>query len=131
MVVMTEIPRDSTTWTVADLERLPVDDGMRYELLDGALLGSPAPVKKHQIMSKAMVTLLDRSCPPELVVLFAPLDWQPDHRTSLEPDVLVIRADNQEEKAVTEPLTLAVEVLSPSSRTRDLVHKRAKYEQAG
>jgi Uma2 family endonuclease len=131
MAVMTEIPRDSKNWTVDDLERLPDDDGMRYELLDGVLLVSPAPVKKHQRAVKGLAWTLEAACPPELEILFAPFDWQPDRRNSLEPDVLVIRADNQEEKAVTEPLTLAVEVLSPSSRKRDLVQKHAKYEQAG
>jgi Uma2 family endonuclease len=130
MTVMTEIPRDSTTWTVDDLERLP-DDGQRYELLDGVLLVSPAPVRKHQRAVKRVAWTLEAVCPPELEVLFAPLAWQPDRRNSLEPDVLVIRADNEEEKAVTEPLTLAVEVLSPSSRRRDLVQKRAKYEECG
>ncbi len=30
-----------------------------------------------------------------------------------------------------EPLTLAVEVLSPSTRRQDLLLKRSKYEEAG
>jgi len=32
---------------------------------------------------------------------------------------------------VHEPLTLAVEVLSPSTRRQDLLLKRSKYEEAG
>ena len=130
MAVVTEIPRDSTTWTIADLERLP-DDGQRYELLDGRLLVSPAPVKKHQRVSFELNRLLDDACPPELEVLPAPLDWQPEGRTSFQPDLLVFRAGNPEAKNVTEPLALAVEVLSPSTRRLDLVDKRAKYESAG
>ena len=39
--------------------------------------------------------------------------------------------DDRGLKAVTTPLALAVEVLSPSSRSIDLVLKRELYEQAG
>jgi hypothetical protein len=43
---MSVVPRDHA-WTVADLALLP-DDGLRYELVDGTLLVSPAPTKGHQ-----------------------------------------------------------------------------------
>ncbi len=36
-------------WTVDDLAGLP-EDGLRYELVDGTLLVSPAPSKRHQRM---------------------------------------------------------------------------------
>jgi Uma2 family endonuclease len=130
MTSMTEIPGDSTNWTVDDLERLP-DDGNRYELLDGVLLVSPAPVKRHQRVVGELYLLLRAACPAGLEVFVAPLDWQPDRRTSLEPDLLVVTDADPEAKNVTEPLLLAVEVLSPSTRGRDLVEKRAKYESAG
>ena len=38
---MSVMPRDHE-WTVADLAQTP-DDGLRYELVDGVLLVSPAP----------------------------------------------------------------------------------------
>jgi hypothetical protein len=47
MTTMTVMPRDHAEWTVDDLDGLP-DDGLRYELLDGILLVSPAPSKRHQ-----------------------------------------------------------------------------------
>ena len=37
------MPRDSYDWTVDDLDQVP-DDGLQYELLDGMLLVTPAPV---------------------------------------------------------------------------------------
>ena len=37
------MPRTGEEWTVDDLDHLP-DDGLQYELLDGLLLVSPAPV---------------------------------------------------------------------------------------
>jgi len=127
---MPVMPRESRDWTVEDLEQLP-DDGLQYELVDGVLLVSPAPVVKHQIAVGEIYALLRAAGPEHLLALFAPVDWQPDGRTSLQPDVLVIRKENLGARNVTGPLTLAVEVLSPSTRRKDLVLKRSKYEDAG
>ncbi len=126
---MTVMPRDHP-WTVVDLESLP-DDGLRYELVDGTLLVSPAPAKLHQRCLGNLHVLLKAACPGELEVFLAPTDYQPTLTRSLQPDVLVVRRDDPGLKAVTTPLALAVEVLSPSSRSVDLVLKRALYEQAG
>jgi Uma2 family endonuclease len=114
-------------WTVADLEALP-DDGRRYELLDGALLVTPAPIPVHQRVIGKLFRLLAEACPPSMEVFFAPLDWQPDRRTSLEPDLLVVRNEDVGPKNITEPLVLAVEVLSPTTRRKDLLLKRSRYE---
>ena len=124
------MPRESRDWTVRDLEQLP-DDGLQYELLDGVLLVSPAPIPRHQRAVGEMFLLLHRACPPELEVFLAPLDWQPDERTSLQPDLLVVRRDLIGEKNLTDRLELAVEVLSPSTRRKDLVLKYSKYADAG
>ena len=47
MTTMTVMPIGAAEWTVDDLDQLP-DDGLRYELLDGILLVSPAPTRRHQ-----------------------------------------------------------------------------------
>lgn len=57
MSVMAVMPRESRDWTVEDLDQLP-DDGLQYELLDGVLLVSPAPVKVHQRAITRMWRLL-------------------------------------------------------------------------
>jgi Uma2 family endonuclease len=117
-------------WTVDDIDALP-DDGLQYELLDGLLLVTPAPIVAHQRALTRLLIQLAESCPPHLEVFPAPLDWRPDLRTSLQPDVLIARSDQLEVKNITAPLVLAVEVLSPSTRRKDLVLKRSKYEEAG
>lgn len=126
---MTVLPRDHP-WTVADLELLP-EDGLRYELVDGTLLVSAAPSKQHQRVLGNLHLLLRAACPPELEVFLAPTDYQPTSTRSLQPDLLVVARDDPGGGAVTTPLALAVEVLSPSSRSIDLVLKRELYEQAG
>jgi Uma2 family endonuclease len=117
-------------WTVADLDTLP-GDGLQYELLDGLLLVSPAPVPVHQRISRKLLRLLDDTCPPSMEVFSAPLDWQPDLRTSLRPDLLVARNEDVGTKKITAPLVLAVEILSPSTRRKDLLLKRSKYQDTG
>ena len=126
---MTAMPHEYD-WTVDDLDQLP-DDGLQYELLDGLLLVTPAPIPVHQRAARELFLLPHGACPPELEVFFAPLDWRPDRRTSLQPDLLVIAKDAIGPKNITEPLALAVEVLSPSTRRKDSVLKRSKYEDAG
>jgi Uma2 family endonuclease len=128
MCPVTVLPRDHP-WTVADLELLP-DDGLRYELVDGTLLVSAAPSLQHQRVLGNLHLLLRAACPPDLEVFLAPTDYQPTQTRSLQPDLLVVTRDDPGPKAVTLPLALAVEVLSPSSRSVDLVLKRELYEQS-
>ena len=129
MTAMTVMPRDATEWTVDDLDLLP-EDGLRYELLDGTLLVSPAPTRRHQRAAFELGALLRQTCPRHMEVMIAPLDWRPDSRTSLQPDVLVL-ADRDLESTAADSMILAVEVLSPSSRRKDAVYKRSKYEDSG
>ena len=123
------MPRDHA-WTVADLAQLP-EDGLRYELVDGTLLVSAAPNKAHQRAIGRLFLQLSAACPADLEVFLAPTDYQPTDTRSLQPDLLVVTRADPGDAAVTTPLALAVEVLSPSSRSIDLVLKRALYEQAG
>jgi Uma2 family endonuclease len=117
----------SGEWTVDDLENLP-DDGLQYELFDGVLVVSPAPFPPHQRAARAIFKLLDAACPPELEVFFAPLDFQPTRRRSLQPDVLAVRREDVDDHSpLHEPLVLAVEVLSKSTASKDQIFKRAMY----
>ncbi|HHV22568.1 MAG TPA: Uma2 family endonuclease [Propionibacterium sp.] len=131
MDVMTAMPRaGGAEWTVDDLDLLP-DDGLQYELLDGLLLVTPAPVVMHQRVIGNLYLLVRAACRPGYEVFLSPLDWRPDRRTSLQPDLLVIRNEDAGVKNLTAPLVLAVEVLSPSTRRKDQVLKRSKYEDSG
>jgi Uma2 family endonuclease len=130
MSVMPVMPREGE-WTVEDLDRLP-DDGLRYELLDGMLLVTPAPTVGHQRALGRLVRLLDPLVPERLELLFAPTAYRPDadRRTSLEPDLMVFRPEVAGYDHVP-AMVLAIEILSPSTRRKDLVLKRSKYEESG
>lgn len=122
--------RHDGDWTVEDLRALP-DDGLQYELADGVLLVSPSPRPAHQRALVRILSALLAACPPELEVFPAPLDFQPTNRRSLQPDLLVVRKEDVGELAIERPLLLAVEILSPSTRAKDLLVKRALYEDSG
>ena len=116
--------------TRAELDRMP-DDGHRYELVDGALLVTPAPAHIHQRVVSNLVVLLKSACPPELEALVAPFDVVLSADTVLQPDLLVAaRADFTKRDLPMAPL-LAVEVLSPSARRIDLMLKFSRFEAAG
>ncbi len=126
-----ETRRVGEVFTVDDLDAIP-EDGLQWELLDGMLLVTPAPRATHQSVIGEIYLVLRHGCPAHLKVFLSPLDWRPDQLTNLQPDLLVVRRDRLEVKNVTYPeLDLAVEVLSPSTRMKDLLLKRERYERAG
>ncbi|SDT67958.1 Uma2 family endonuclease [Jiangella sp. DSM 45060] len=131
MTTMLEQRRANDAWTVDDLDQFEENDGNRYELVDGILVVSPSPRPKHQRISRGLFLLLHDACPSDLEVLYAPLDWQPNQRNSLEPDLLVVARKDVGDGPLTKPLRLAVEILSPSSRLYDTKVKFAKYAEGG
>lgn len=107
------------------------DDGHRYELLDRALLVTPAPNLAHQRCVISLAVLLHAGRGPEHEVLMAPFDVRLSRTTVLEPDLLVARkADLTPARLEKAPL-LVVEVASPSTRRLDRGTKRLAYEAAG
>jgi Uma2 family endonuclease len=117
-------------YTVDDLALLP-DDGHRYELLDGVLIVSPAPGRRHQRMCGLLFMVLERACPDTMEVLIAPFGVQPSTSTELQPDVLVAREQDLTERNLPVAPLLAVEVLSPSTALHDVNTKKAAYERMG
>jgi Uma2 family endonuclease len=77
--------------------------------------------------------ILQAALPPPLQVIEAPVDWVL-RRAPLpvrQPDLAVIDPREVAGPHLTDPPVLAVEVLSPTSRERDLITKRAQYATAG
>jgi Uma2 family endonuclease len=92
MAVMTHLVSipSGRPFTVADLEAMP-DDGNRYELIDGALIVSPAPSWEHQTMLFAVARRLDDVRPADLRVVMAPYAVQTAYDSEVQPDLLVAR----------------------------------------
>jgi Uma2 family endonuclease len=124
----TALPRRPLT--VEDLAELP-DDDHRYELIDGSLLVTPAPGTAHQLALGRLHTLLSTTMMGGLVAILAPYDYVITPTTVLEPDLLVVRAEQLTGDKLTSTPRLVVEVLSPSTRRTDLGSKRLAYQDAG
>lgn len=124
------LPPGDRPLTVDDLDML-ADDGRRYELLDGMLLVSPAPVPRHQGMVTPLLVLLWTRAPEHLWVLPGPIGVRLADDTELQPDIVVAPRVDFGEKYLSKPPLLAVEVLSPSTRLVDLNLKKAAYERFG
>jgi Uma2 family endonuclease len=117
--------------TRGDLDAMPEDDGRRYELIDGVIVVSAAPSNRHQGIVTRLVVLLSAAVPPQMRVRTAPFDVMLSDHTVVEPDVLVARAADLDDRGLRGAPLLAIEVLSRTSRHRDLTIKRDLYAAAG
>jgi Uma2 family endonuclease len=119
-------------WTVDDLDALP-EDGVRRELIDGALHVSPSPTSVHQVIAAYLLVALDQSCPDDLFVSQSN-DVQLSPRRLFIPDVLVTTfaaASRRAGSFMADEVVLAVEIVSPGSQSMDRVLKPALYAKAG
>jgi Uma2 family endonuclease len=107
------------------------DDGNRYELIDGWLLMSPAPGTSHQAIATTLTAQLYQARPPGLIVFSAPYGVRVSTKTELQPDVLVARREDLTDKFLPVAPLLAVEVLSPSTASNDILGKRDAYQRMG
>jgi Uma2 family endonuclease len=121
-------------WTADMVRRLP-EDGNRYEVVYGELLGTPAPRLWHQQLVGRLHVALARylELHPGGVVLASPADisWGPD--VLVQPDLFVAPTEQARtlEWSAIRDLLLAVEVLSPSTTRQDRFIKRRRYQEAG
>lgn len=120
-------------YTIADLEReRGLDDRLRWELLEGELVMTPSPRSIHQQLSlRLAVRLLDSVDHAALDVMTAPIDVQLSDRTVLQPDLVVATLEQIRDEGVVGAPVLAVEILSPSTRRRDLVTKLDILQRSG
>ncbi|WP_343982958.1 MULTISPECIES: Uma2 family endonuclease [Kribbella] len=105
-------------------------DARRYEVIDGRLVVTGVQPPAHQAAVVALMVALKHACPPDLLVSVGSLDFRPTRRLSLRPDILVTPRADAGPQYVQNAL-LAVEVLSPTTRTTDVVTKRALYAEHG
>lgn len=119
-------------YTADDLDRLR-GDSMWGELIDGVLFNMTSPSSPHQMIQADLHYLLKDyikknggSCIP----LTSPLDVyiEKNDKTVLQPDVLVLcDRDLIQEKGIWGAPDFVIEILSPSTRRRDMYVKALKY----
>lgn len=116
-----------------------IDDGRRYQVIEGELIVTPSPGRAHQQVIPYLWRLLDDHARathagsafigPFDVVLRAERP-----AVVVQPDLLFVSRDRAAivtSANVQGPPDLAIEVLSPGSTRLDTVRKRRLYEQYG
>ncbi len=122
-------------YTLEDYYALP--DDQRVELIDGVIYDMSAPLLVHQAIAGDIYSQLWQfvkrnggNCMP----FVAPVDVQldKDNRTMVQPDVLVVCDQSKmKEHCVYGAPDFVVEVLSKSTRKKDMYLKLDKYRNAG
>lgn len=120
-------------WTEADYLLLP--DDSRAELSEGCLELLPMPTELHQLILGYLYRLLFAYVEAEGagVVLMAGIPvrlWEGKLR---QPDLVFLRAENAGKRGdrYWDGADLAVEIVSPKGRDRDVNTKRDEYARAG
>jgi len=130
----------STRYTYGDYLTWPEEE--RWELIDGeAFAMTPAPTPIHQEVVVELATqirtfLRGKPCRvfPAPIDLLIPRGEEPDEDvdTVVQPDLIVIGDEAKiGEKRIRGAPDLVIEVVSPSTASRDAILKRRRYERAG
>lgn len=130
---MEPVAHRRTLLTADDYAKLPED--LRAELIDGELVMSPSPDPAHQAIVADLYDALRAHLGPSSRgrLLFAPCDVFLDKHNVLQPDVLVLpEGTRRAPRPWKIPLPIfVIEVISPSTETRDRGVKMERYRARG
>jgi len=122
------------SWTYEDLLALP-DDGTRYEIIEGDLFEMTGPDGAHALAIRNLIALLLPWFAATGMEWFtAPLDIFFGAANPVQPDLVAFTRNGQwrlSRRGIDGVPALAIEVLSPSTRGKDLLVKKPLYERSG
>lgn len=115
---------------------LAIDDGNRYEIMEGELVLTPSPGFIHQHIAAKIETVLRVFVEQNNMgtVMDAPFDVVLSERVVLQPDVLFVSRERYHLITATclkGGPDLVVEVISPNSGRRDRINKSRLYRKYG
>ena len=123
-------------FTLEDYYEIP--DDIRVELIDGVLYTMNSPTSVHQmigglIYTKLMNYVMQKKgrCLPMISPIDVQLDC--DDKTMVQPDVLILCDRNKLVKkgGIYGAPDFIVEILTPSTKRKDMIKKNQKYMDAG
>lgn len=122
-------------YTLEDYYHMPED--RRVELIDGVIYDMSAPTPLHQLiagMVHARILKFIEENKGDCIPFLAPTDVQLDRddRTMIQPDVFIVcRPDRLRQFGICGAPDFVLEILSGSTRKKDMTVKLAKYMAAG
>jgi len=136
---MSALPKEQPYYTYADYAEWELDEGERFEIIDGEAYVMSAPTTQHQailgvLFNRIFNYLEGKSCKvfssPLDVRLFYAEDGSDD--TVVQPDIVVIcdKIKIGPEGCRGAP-DLVVEILSPSNTAIEMERKLKLYQEAG
>jgi Uma2 family endonuclease len=126
----------SRSLTYDDLKRERETRDERLELIEGEIIVTPSPSLMHQIIVHRLDVLLDRAIVESGLglVISAPFDVYLDEQNVPQPDLMVVLWDRERvlgSARLESAPSLVIEIISPSSATKDRVTKRNLYARYG
>lgn len=126
---------ENKKYTYENLEK--IDDGNRYEIIDGELIMMAAPTSKHQlILGDLFIEFTNffkgKKCKP----FISPLDVILDNKGKksqnvVQPDLMVVCDENKIQNKIEGAPDLVVEVLSKYNKKHDKLEKYHIYQKYG
>ena len=132
---MNEALAKGRKYTVEEIEAMPED--VLVELIDGTLYYMATPTEKHQDLLMFLSVeicnhIREKKKPCKVYQGPLALYLNQDSETYLVPDLMVVCDRSKiENKGIVSGPDVVMEVVSPSSRTRDYILKLNKYQEAG
>jgi Uma2 family endonuclease len=136
---MADLARKHNSYHYIYNDYLEIDDGKRYEVIDGELYMMSSPSRVHQeivgeVYGQIREKLKGHKCTPYVspmdVRLFYKEDGSDD--TIVQPDVFVVCDETKKgENSINGAPDLVIEVLSPSNSAFEMSMKLLKYQDSG
>ncbi|MFQ5638686.1 MAG: Uma2 family endonuclease [bacterium] len=135
MSVQTQTIPANLKYTYEDYQHLP-EDRNRYEIIDGELYMTPSPLTVHQYILTNLGLEIGNHVTQNNSgrIFWAPLDVLLSPYDIVQPDILFISNKNKNiitEKNIQGAPDLVVEILSSSTKERDLGMKKKLYARSG
>lgn len=126
--------RKKVRFNYHDYQQLPGDK--RYQIIDGDLLMTPAPLTIHQDIVRNLTVLLSAYLSQKKLgkLLISPVDVILSDEDIVQPDLVFIsekRLNIVTAQNIQGPPDLVIEILSPSSKKMDREIKLKLYEKHG
>ncbi len=134
----TRKPAPAKRYRLADVAAFPAEDGYRYEIIDGELIVTPAPARRHVALAVRLTMLLSQALDkqqPEWCLITQPFSLETETETTTyhcEPDLGIFNQPLETFVNDDELLpVIVIEIVSPGNPENDYVRKVNAYAAIG